>query len=322
MFLPKSSQEVVAFKALQALGFIRPGWFLSFGEFTNLLNPELQRLTQFFSVPDFTSTVQLLYALWVVHNAGAAVFRLKPGLIKLLQETDLPRDMSMELLRLPFEGINLDIPPKTLRPPLDSVTRLFLTQVPGDRFRIVCCTANGYTHYVSLRPNSGTIEDAVIETKTRTFESVSKEVEEEMRATWIYEDYFTSDLFVFPVNAALYITSEGADVVEDKTAIHELCQKLQGLKKSAKRERLEAKLAEEKQHKIYICGGKLSVQRELTATFTEEGRKLTKRFRVRGHWRNQPCGPRWSERKHIFVAPHWKGPTFAELLERNYIVKE
>jgi hypothetical protein len=37
-------------------------------------------------------------------------------------------------------------------------------------------------------------------------------------------------------------------------------------------------------------------------------RVYTARWLVRGHWRNQACGPARSERKHIFIEPHWKGP--------------
>jgi hypothetical protein len=32
------------------------------------------------------------------------------------------------------------------------------------------------------------------------------------------------------------------------------------------------------------------------------------RWVVRGHWREQPCGPKQSERRTIFIAPHVKGP--------------
>ena len=324
MYQTKTRQEASTLATLKRLGLIRPGWAPTFDEFTKKLDPIFQDLFRIVpSSADLSSMAHLMHAVCTVFNAGGATFQLEPGLIRLLQETDLPNDMSMEFLRLPFEGINLDIPAGTLRPPLDSATRLFLTHPPGDRFRIVCAPDEMHTHFVSIRATSeGTIEDAVAETKARAFEGIPKEAEDEMRANWAYEDYHTSDFFVFPVNAALYITSAGADVTEDRSRVYALHQELQGLKKKSRRESLETKLAEAKQHKIFICGEKLAVQKEFTASLTAEGRKLTKRFRVRGFWRNQACGPQWSERKHLFVAPHWKGPTYAELLERNYVVQE
>jgi hypothetical protein len=41
---------------------------------------------------------------------------------------------------------------------------------------------------------------------------------------------------------------------------------------------------------------------------TAEGRPLTLRIRVAGHWKFQPHGPERSLRKQIFVEPYWKGP--------------
>ena len=322
LFQTKTHQEASTLGTLQKLGLIRPGWAPTFEEFTKRLEPLLQQLFQLVrSWADVSSMAQLMYAVCIIHSAGGATFQLEPGLIKLLQETGLPRGMSMEFLRLPFEGINLDIPAGTLRPPMDSVTRLFLVHVPGDRFRIVCTPNEVYTHFVSIRSTSeGTIEDAVAETKARAFEGIPKAAEDEMRNNWIYSDYYTSDFFVLPVNAALYITSGGADVEQDKTRVRALHTKLQGLKKKNQRERLEQELKDEKTHQIFICGGHLKLSQEMLATFTEKGRKLTKRFRVRGHWCNQSVGPKQSGRKHIWIAPHWRGPTYAELLERNYVV--
>lgn len=40
--------------------------------------------------------------------------------------------------------------------------------------------------------------------------------------------------------------------------------------------------------------------------------KVKSRFIVRGHWRNQACGPGMHERKRIFIEPYWKGPDTAD----------
>ena len=61
-------------------------------------------------------------------------------------------------------------------------------------------------------------------------------------------------------------------------------------------------------------------QHEKTAS--EETRSLMVRFRVRGHWRNQVCGPERLERKRIWIKPFWKGPTLAELVSKKYVVKQ
>jgi len=40
--------------------------------------------------------------------------------------------------------------------------------------------------------------------------------------------------------------------------------------------------------------------------------KIRAKFIVRGHWRDQACGPRHSERKRIFIEPYWKGDDLAD----------
>lgn len=37
------------------------------------------------------------------------------------------------------------------------------------------------------------------------------------------------------------------------------------------------------------------------------GREATSRWWVRGHWRQQACGPGWSQRKPVFISPHIAG---------------
>jgi len=49
--------------------------------------------------------------------------------------------------------------------------------------------------------------------------------------------------------------------------------------------------------------------------------ELSARFRVRGHWRNQAIGKGRLDRKLIWIKPFVKGPSMAELVERNYRVE-
>ncbi len=43
---------------------------------------------------------------------------------------------------------------------------------------------------------------------------------------------------------------------------------------------------------------------------------------VRGHWRNQACGPGMRDRKRTRIDPYWKGPEDARVLLRGYKIKE
>lgn len=49
-------------------------------------------------------------------------------------------------------------------------------------------------------------------------------------------------------------------------------------------------------------------------THSPSGRRYTHRWLVRGHWRNQACGPKRAERKRIWVPAYTKGPDGAPLI--------
>jgi hypothetical protein len=140
-----------------------------------------------------------------------------------------------------------------------------------------------------------------------------------------FEQGAQSELFRFVVNAVLYISSPDADVREDMSERHALHQKLQGMKGGSKRYKLESQLKKAKSRHIYIVGKRWEDDEEYekvaSARFTEEGRKILKRFRVRGHFRLQPHGKGRELRKISWVRPHWKGMSFAELVHKGYVVK-
>ena len=45
---------------------------------------------------------------------------------------------------------------------------------------------------------------------------------------------------------------------------------------------------------------------------------FTTQWVVRGHWRNQPCGPNLSERRATWIQPYWKGHEEAPRLFKTY----
>jgi hypothetical protein len=47
----------------------------------------------------------------------------------------------------------------------------------------------------------------------------------------------------------------------------------------------------------------------------------TVRWLVRGHIRNQACGPHHSEHKRIWIMPYWKGPEEGAILTRSHEIK-
>lgn len=50
-----------------------------------------------------------------------------------------------------------------------------------------------------------------------------------------------------------------------------------------------------------------------------DGRKILHRFMVRGHWRR--AAPGWKDQRMRWIAPYWKGPDLAAIIERTYKLK-
>lgn len=65
-----------------------------------------------------------------------------------------------------------------------------------------------------------------------------------------------------------------------------------------------------------------SVELESLAGADKETRKLLKRHVVRGHFRQQPCGPGRQERKTVFVRSFWKGPPWGEAVGAIHKIRE
>jgi len=318
------SQEQSAKLILKETGGLRLGWFPSLEELVESL-PEffLTKIAAMESPAALSATTKLLHAVCIIENCQRPVFRVTPTLAALLKNTELPGNLDIDFLRLPFEGIIIEIPPGTLTGPAERATKLYVTNLPGDRFRVLYCNDDLWmVNFASIDPSAGTsIAEVVANTRKKAFLQIPEDLAEDLLKEQMYDDYFSADFFVFAVNAALYITSEGADVEQDKAKVRDISARLQGVRGGRRRDTLMEQLQRAKNRRIYICGAKIKQCKELEAHLTEEGRKLTRRFRVRGHWRNQACGEGRQDHKHIFIAPHWKGPTYAEMLQRNYVVR-
>lgn len=123
------------------------------------------------------------------------------------------------------------------------------------------------------------------------------------------------------VNLCLYVAEQGRG------------KKVEQYTTKAKKRRLKRKKKKNKPVKdtprpnIWIIGKEIQLDRELKEaarawTDAQGGDKaawrIKKRFTVRGHWRNQACGPGRQERKRIWIQPFWKGPKEGEKLTHVY----
>jgi hypothetical protein len=81
---------------------------------------------------------------------------------------------------------------------------------------------------------------------------------------------------------------------------------------------------------IWLTGREIKIDRalrEAAAAFGDAERdptqwKLRARFTVRGHWRNQACGPGHTEHRMRWIAPYWKGPADGVGIQHMYTTDE
>lgn len=112
------------------------------------------------------------------------------------------------------------------------------------------------------------------------------------------------------VNAVLYATSSG---VEPEV------RKPPSAKKRRARKGPATNLSREE---VFYLPGKIDISLSRGARELERapgGRTIMKRFMVRGHWRRPP--ENWTDQRPRWIAPHWKGPDIATIIERQYRLK-
>lgn len=322
-----TTQRTSAEKIIRELGLLNKPGFPTFDQFVHEWLPR-EVLQSFFALdggkqgPASSAMIQMLYPVLIALKAGNPVFQIKPDLITSLRDTDIP-ELSIELLKTPFEALRVDVPKNTFAAPAENVQEIYISHIDEDRFRVVF-TQGEYSHYVSVSTTNPEqiIKAAIERTMEETLKNTPTELWRQIKEESIYEDYFKADVFRFAVNLMLYVTCSDADMYQDKTKQHEFHRKLQGLKGTQRRATLLRKLAQEKEQKIFIVGANVRLSKEYNAELTESGKKWTldHKVRVSGHFKNQPCGSRALQRKLIWVAPYFKGPSYAEMIEKKYVV--
>lgn len=112
------------------------------------------------------------------------------------------------------------------------------------------------------------------------------------------------DIFTWLVNVVMYATSADA-----RAELRPFDPKAEALRrrtpKTAKNRRKQAVALNGMDRRRYTVLGRG------VPSITDvkgSGIPLEKGVLVSGHWRNQACGPQWSERKRMLIEPYWRGP--------------
>lgn len=107
-------------------------------------------------------------------------------------------------------------------------------------------------------------------------------------------------------------------VMSDPTSVRQMGKHLKGW------ERGPGRVTKEPLFRVFRVGRPIELDcRPALRDFVLGQRRgpLTVQFLVRGHWRNQACGPKLAQHKVIWVEPYWKGPEDAPIQVRPHVLQ-
>ena len=124
----------------------------------------------------------------------------------------------------------------------------------------------------------------------------------------------------FVCNAILYCTSFPDDTVAHNASRLEKLRRRAG-RAGKKHKDAAQKLARATRDTIYLVGNSFSLDdKRVAEELSQEDHKPGLRHIVRGHWRNQACGPGHTRRRLVFVQPFWRG-SGRKSPDKTYVVK-
>ncbi len=154
------------------------------------------------------------------------------------------------------------------------------------------------------------------------------------RTRWDYEngwnsvsdDIFYGDGLLFfriVLNAVLYLSSADADVEQRPSELEGLQERLAAISSSVKRREMKQAARHASRLPYIVVGKSISGpdKGEMLSPLLGEKRKLSFRFTVRGHWKNQACGVGMKDHVLRFIKPYNKGPEMADVINKPYLVR-
>lgn len=263
--------------------------------------------------------VQEVLRIMVQYNyiqAGKKDFYIYEDLVPMLRDTDLPDILTTEI-KFPFEAFSLVFKQGAIRGRGEKMDHIFVSCPDGKTMSgfLASDNADAVPIFMANLLPATTLAEFADSYPEIAPGSAKKPLTQSAR-----------DAMHLVFNLLIYINCENADVQRDMDEVYRLRKKLSefsGPKKTRKQKVLEQQYAKAKKRYVYLVGKGIHADVAYgVRAVSEEGRKVLKRFRVRGHFRNQPCGPGRSLVKRRWIKPYWKGPDLAELINSGYVVKK
>lgn len=146
------------------------------------------------------------------------------------------------------------------------------------------------------------------------YQTMAQEIGEAPEVLAQKDAVFTLACYRFAANAILYLTSEERDVEEGPLVEPWVRERAKAQPKTVARRFLDANKIDGVRYSVVGRHTKIDANLARHASADAETRRLTRRFIVRGHWRMQAHGEERALRTRKWIAPHWKGPPWAEII--------
>lgn len=268
---------------------------------------------------------------------GKKTFFFADNLVEHLALTNL--EAPSEFLTLPFPSAlfvyNAEIVKRAITSTnskievdLETPVSVFISEHPselGDRKIIILAYQSSFKRFTSLIKRELLIKE-------------NWKISDTLRTDWgdVYhgetvDDFITDDdsiffeteilnLFRVVINSLLYLQSNDPEILSELTPSRP---------PRIERNKDKSKITQDHSSLTYSSVGDsiqpIIIERTTPADDAADSgqkkRELSKRFVVRGHWRNQPFGEGFQKRKLIWIKPFHKGPDMGEMIERPYVVK-
>jgi hypothetical protein len=141
----------------------------------------------------------------------------------------------------------------------------------------------------------------------------------------VNDDLFYGDRLLFLriiVNAVLYISSADAEKDQKRSPQEELKKQIRDMNSREKSRDLKQQARHVSELPYVLVGGSIPlISEDSLSEASRDRRKLSIRFTVRGHWRNQACGTGMKNHVLRFIKPYNKGPEMAEIINKPYLVR-
>lgn len=237
-------------------------------------------------------------------DAGSNVYRLGRDLAENLFNTEI-RGVTPADIRLPYESLLFEIPWGTIILEEDFLSDDFS---PSQILVQEAETPTGRKLYANS--TSSKLPDREYRGSTRTSLSITVLMTEEPK----FKNLSERKLYQLVSNILLYITWEDPGEEWISPEGRKLWKRIQKTQEGTRTHtNLMRKFTQVSQRHIKLGHSKVIDRSRAESeksvgmdTAKEDSTKIAIRTRVAGHWRRQPCGPRCSEIKVIWIAPHWR----------------